>query len=137
MAFVADASMALAWHFWDERTEVTDAVFARTLEEAIVVPAHWRLELANGILVGERRRRMPAEDALHLVSRLATMTIETDDLDPDNAFEVILPLAREHELKVYDAVYLELAMRRQLPLATLDKDLAAAAKVRAVQVIGR
>lgn len=136
MAFIVDASMALTWHFDDEHSPATEAVFARTVTEAIVVPSHWASEIANGVLVGERRGRAVPAQLEPLLERIDKMEIEIDDADRSIVFSVVLPLARRLGLTVYDALYLELAKRRGLPLATLDKDLAAAARCELVHVIG-
>jgi predicted nucleic acid-binding protein len=136
MPFVIDASMVLSWHFLDERTPAAMAVLDRTVEEAVLVPAHWLAEVANGALAGERRGRATAAQSSSLIERLDTMMLESDALGSEEAFDRILPLARAHRLTVYDAIYLELAERRGLPLATRDADLAAAARSVGVEVIG-
>ncbi|WCT74782.1 type II toxin-antitoxin system VapC family toxin [Sphingomonas naphthae] len=135
MAFVVDASMALAWHFADEAHGFADGVLERTLAEPIVVPRHWWLEVANGALMGERRgRSLPAQTA-RFEARLAMIDVETDEEGGGDIFARILPLARAHRLTVYDAVYLELAERRGLALATLDRDLGDAARAIGVEVL--
>lgn len=136
MAFVVDASLALAWHFEDEGSEATDALLARTIGEPVVVPSHWLGEVANAALVGERRGRATIEQTARFRGRLAGIAVETDDAPRGHMFERILPLARAHGLTVYDALYLELAERRGLPLATLDRDLARAARQVGVTVLG-
>ena len=136
MPFVLDASIVLSWHFLDERTPEAMAVLDRTVNEAIVVPAHWSAEVANGALVGERRGRATAAQSSGLMERLGSMIVESDALGCEETFDRILPLARAHRLTVYDAVYLELAERRGLPLATRDAELAAAARSVGVEVIG-
>lgn len=136
MAFVVDASIALAWHFTDEASELAEALAKRAVKEQIVVPGHWWLEVANAVVIGERKRRAVPSQADELVARLAIMTIEVDDGAGSLVFSSVLPLARKHNLTIYDAIYLELAMRRGLLLATLDRDLATAARARDVRVIG-
>lgn len=136
MAFVVDASIALAWHFVDEVTEQTDALFARTVEEQIVVPGHWMLEVANGALMGERRKRAKASDTDTFAARLSLIDIVVDDVAAQDAFLRVLPLARNFNLTVYDALYLELAERRRLPLATLDVALAAAGRLTGIEILG-
>ena len=136
MVFVVDASIALSWHFVDERTPAVMALLERTVEEAVVVPAHWLAEVANGALAGERRGRATVAQTRGLVERIGTMIVESDSLSGEEIFERILPLARAHRLTVYDAIYLELAERRGLPLATRDSDLAAAAQSVGVELYG-
>jgi len=138
MVFVVDASMTLAWHFEDEATPETDAVFARTLSEPVVVPSHWFAEVANGALVGERRQRATPGQTAHLRQQLEMLEIEVDQAEDGAllAFDRILPIASAHRLTVYDALYLELAGRRGLPLATLDRELAAAARSVGIEILG-
>lgn len=97
--FVLDCSLTVAWFFEDEMNRYAQAV-EDSLAAAAVVPGLWPLEVANALLVRERRCR---------------------------AWQHSLHLARSHRLSVYDAAYLELALRQGLPLATLDDRLAAAA----------
>ena len=137
MAFVLDASVTLAWHFKDEETAFSRAIFERTIEETVVVPAHWWLEVANGILMGERRKRATPDQAAPLVELLQALSIETDFIPGEHAFDRILPLARAHRLTVYDAIYLEVAERRGLGLATLDGALETAARSAGVSTMAR
>ncbi len=126
--FVLDASMALAWHFPDEATVRTTQVAAWSDAQPIVVPGHWFAEIANGMLVGERRRRTTIEERARFIDRVALLDLEVDAIDPSEVFDRILPLARAHRLTIYDTLYLELAERRGLPLASLDEDLNRAAR---------
>lgn len=127
-AFVVDASMALAWHFADEESTATLAIEDLTDYDTIVVPSHWYAEIANSLVVGERRGRATLAEAARFIERLAGLDIETDELPPFHHFTRVLPLARAHGLTVYDTLYLELAERRGLPLASLDGQLIAAAR---------
>lgn len=136
MALVVDASMALAWYFPQEATSPTRAAYDRTNIDAIVVPRHWFAEVANGMLVGERRKRSILSQSSKFILWLGTRMIEIDDVSEQTVFTLTLKLARAHGLTVYDAIYLELAERRGLPLATLDKALAAAARRVGVEVVG-
>ena len=126
-AFVLDASMALAWHFPDEHSSRTRAVGALSDEHEVVVPAHWHAEVANGMLVGERRRRSTLEEQHRFVERINDLDLQVDVIGPDHMLGTILPLARAHGLTIYDTLYLELAERRG-PLASLDTDLNDAAR---------
>lgn len=113
--------MALAWCFEDEATTRTDALLVRAADGGFVVPSLWFLEVANALLSAERRGRLDPEQTLELVSRLQELPAERDPAAvPPSA---VLALARTHRLTAYDAAYLELAIRRSLPLATLDQDL--------------
>lgn len=135
MAFVVDASVTLAWHFRDEANPLANAILERTIVEAIVVPTHWALEVANGVVMGERRGRASQDQAARLMQRLDAIDIEVDDIGHESVMTFIMPLARAHRLTVYDALYLELAERRGLPLATFDGALAAAARSVGVRVL--
>lgn len=127
-AFVLDASMAMAWHFKDEKTNRTLAVEDRTDAATIVVPRHWYAEVANAVWVGERRERTGLADAAQFFERLAKLVIVVDELPGERVWSHVLPLARAHGLTVYDTLYLELAERHGLPLASLDGPLNKAAR---------
>jgi predicted nucleic acid-binding protein len=134
--FVLDASMTLAWHFRDEATPLTRAVSAMSDEITVVVPSHWLGEVANGILVGERNGRTKQEDAARFAGRLGLLEVEVDAVPADDLLHRLLPLARAHRLTIYDTFYLELAERRGLPLASLDRQLNRAASSVGVQLVG-
>lgn len=127
-AFVLDASMALAWHFPDESSPRALVVEALSDTHDIVVPRHWYAEVANGILFGESRPGTSPEERARFLGRLKLLGAEIDTIEVDLVFDHVLPLARAHRLTIYDAIYLELAERRGLPLASFDKDLNAAAR---------
>jgi len=126
---VVDASIVMAWCFDDESTPLTDGILdlASTGAE-IVVPAIWPFEVANALLVAERRKRISVAQATAFLGRLGRYAISAEQTLASQAFDEILALARQHGLTVYDAAYLELALRRALPLATLDNDLRRAAR---------
>lgn len=143
MTFVLDASITMAWVFEDEVSGVDphephldpDSVLTRLLRENALVPALWSLEVANALLVGERRGRLSRRDAERFVQLLAALPIEVDAGTSRHAFRDILPLAREHGLSAYDAAYLELALRIGAPLATLDTALARAARTLGIAAV--
>lgn len=135
MALVLDASVMLRWYFDDEE-EVSVELLRSLSDEGVVVPSHWRAELANGILVGERRGRAPMSQVSRLLGLIDTIDLEVDREGAEDALERILPLARAHRLTVYDALYLELAERRGLPLATFDGPLSDAASQVGLPVLG-
>ncbi len=93
-----------------------------------VIPQHWCYEVGNGLVTGVRRQRLTAEDAL---KRLRSLNRFHWTTDTSTDLETALQLAIEHELTLYDALYLEIAIRRQLYLVTLDGDL-----VRASRTVG-
>ncbi len=125
--FVLDGSVTLAWYFLDEMNDYAHAVRDALPRGQAVVPSLWPLEVANVLLVGERRKRISPADTLQFLSLLETFPITVDEETNARAWGDTLGLARAHNLSVYDAAYLELAMRRGLPLATLDDKLKAAA----------
>lgn len=132
---VVDASIALAWVFPEERTEQVEGVLARVASEGAIVPAIWSLEIANTLLVGERRGRLSAEQVrigVELYSRLP-LTVDVPTRQTD--FGLVLPLARSRGLTSYDASYLELAHRTSSELATLDERLHGAAMAMGVRVV--
>ena len=121
---ILDASIAAAWLFSDETEPRADAALARLAEDSAYVPQLWHLEIRNVLLVAERRGRISAEHALEFLDALGELPIRTDTT-PDLA--VAFALARAHGLFFYDALYLELAQRRNGEIATLDSALARAA----------
>lgn len=127
-AFVLDASIALAWHFPDEASPRATGISALSDASPVVVPTHWFAEVANGMLVGERKRRTTPEERVRFIDRIGMLDLQVDAIEPGEMFGRILPLARAHGLTVYDTLYLELAERRGLPLASLDADLNEAAR---------
>ena len=133
MGFVLDASVSACWALDDESHPVADAALDRSGQQGIVVPSLWWFELRNLLLIAERRNRSTAGNTAEFLTQLQHLDLSIDRATPE---EEILALARRHRLTVYDSAYLELALRRDLPLATLDKQLAAAAKREAVRLIG-
>lgn len=122
--FVLDASMALAWCFEDESTSFTDSILgALSVDSTCLVPPIWPSEVANGIRTAERRGRLSVRDGEVFGALLLELPIEVVAASPAMLFDVVLPLARDYDLTVYDAMYLDLALRMQLPLATLDDKL--------------
>ncbi|OAI49911.1 hypothetical protein AYO44_18255 [Planctomycetaceae bacterium SCGC AG-212-F19] len=126
--FVLDCSIVLAWYFVDETDRYADAVAAALPGATAHVPALFHLELANILVVGERRKRSTEAQATAFLVRLAGLPIVVDGETAGRAWSDIIGLARAHGLSTYDAAYLELAVREALPLATLDKQLETAAK---------
>jgi predicted nucleic acid-binding protein len=122
--FVLDGSVTLAWCFTDEATSFTSSV--RDLLDqgsTCIVPSIWPSEVANGILMAERRGRIAVAAGEAFLLELLRLPIEVVPLPPNLIFQAILPLARDQRLTVYDATYLGLALSRTLPLATLDNAL--------------
>jgi predicted nucleic acid-binding protein len=134
--FVLDASIALAWCFDDESTKYTDALLDVLSDGGeAVVPALWAVEVGNGLLVGERRKRINEAQLVAMCRRIADLPIQLEPIRTEHAFGSILPLARREQLSEYDAAYLELAIRETLPLATLDAGLQRAARKTGVALV--
>ncbi len=133
--FVLDCSIAAAWCFEDETSEVTDSLLERVRDHGAVVPSLWFLEITNVLLQAERRNRITASDATTQLELLRLLPISVEHSTQVKAFNSIITLARIEGLTSYDAAYLELAIRQGLPLATLDKRLAQAAKNANIEVL--
>jgi predicted nucleic acid-binding protein len=134
---VVDASVALAWGFPDEGSAYADGVLEGLDERPALVPALWALEVANGLVIGERRKRLQQADISRFVALLEGLTIIQDERSVNETVAGIVPLAREHKLSAYDAAYLDLAIREGAPLATLDNPLRKAAKAAGVRIYGK
>ena len=133
--FVVDNSIVMSWCFKDEANKYTDVVLDSLAESYAVVPSVWPLEVVNALLVSERRRRLSEADSIRFLTLLAQLPLTVEQEQSENAMMRILALARKHKLSSYDASYLDLAMRNGLPIATLDKNLRAAAKRAQVTII--
>jgi len=135
--FVLDASIALAWCFPDENNFSADYVAKIMKENAVAsVTSFWSHEVLNALLVGEKRKRIFKDDIQIFLNDLAKLPIVIDKSQPVHSiFTNIQHICREYDLTSYDAVYLELAIRNDLPLAILDKALHKAAKATGVKII--
>lgn len=127
MTFVVDTSVAMAWILDDEATAYTEAVLDQLRVSGATVPAIWPLEVANALLMAERRQRLTQAQALRAIELLSPLPITVEDGQVARAWGPVRALARAHGLSAYDATYLELATREGLPLATLDGRLRSAA----------
>ena len=136
VSLVLDSSATLAWIYSDETTEPIRRVFQAVADDGAVVPALWRLEIANSLTVAVRRGRIDANFRRAALTDLAFLDITTDDHTDVHAWGETLNVADRFQLTVYDAAYLELAQRRTLPLATLDSELGTAAKALGLRVVG-
>ena len=136
MSFVIDNSVALAWCFEDEQSPAVMDLLDRVAEAGACAPALWPIEALNGLLTAERRGRIAREVRLALAGFLQALPIEIDEEMASRSWTATAVLAERHRLTAYDATYLELAMRRSLPLATRDAPLIAAATAVGVTVLG-
>jgi predicted nucleic acid-binding protein len=132
---VVDASIALAWSFEDERTPEVDQILERVLARGAVVPAIWPLEIANTLQMALRRKRIDAAYRDATIQDLRRLLVVVDAETNTLAWTSTLQLSDRFALTAYDASYLELAIRRQLPLATLDRQLADAARASGIEVL--
>ena len=128
MAFVLDCSLTMAWIFPDEATDATDRLREALIDTRAFVPALWPVETANALLVATRRGRIAQDEWPEIRAHLDALPIEVDPVSAPRTWGAALDLANAHGIAVYDAMYLELAARMQMPLATLDRALLRAAQ---------
>jgi predicted nucleic acid-binding protein len=133
MPFVVDASVAACWLLPDETDHRADAAFDRFPTDTAFAPSLWWFEMRNIFLLSERRGRLNSVRTEQLLSLLNNLPIQIDRHTNETD---LMTLARRHKLTAYGAAYLELALRQNLPLATLDAALMRAAKAEGVEVIG-
>jgi predicted nucleic acid-binding protein len=131
--FVLDAPLAMAWCFESEANQYTKAILIQMGQGGKAwVPAIWKLEVLNTLLKATRQRRLNNDRAKEFLAQLREFAIEFDD-EPVGMSDIeFFQLASKHQLSSYDATYLELAIRRKLPLATQDNNLILAANATAV-----
>jgi len=136
VSLVLDCSITLAWVYSDETTDKVREVFELLSHGSAWVPGLWRLEVANVLEMSVRRKRHDAAFRDATLADLAQLPIQVDAETDQRAWGATLHLAERHQLTLYDAAYLELALRRTLPLATLDEDLRRAASAMRVRLLG-
>lgn len=132
---IVDCSAVLCWCFADEATNASERLLARVERHGASVPSIWRIEVANVILMADRRGRLPTGVMAERLGWLAALPIQEDTAGSDHLWTSVVDLAAAERLTVYDANYLELALRLALPLATKDRDLVAAARRRGADLI--
>jgi predicted nucleic acid-binding protein len=132
MAFVLDASVTACWAFQDEDHPDASLAFLQIRTEEAVVPCLWWFEVRSILIVNERRRRITESDTAAFLLNLSRLRVRVDPVPDEGA---VLRLARTHRLSVYDAAYLELALREGLHLATLDAELRKAAACEGVTLV--
>lgn len=136
MSLVLDSSVALAWVYRDETTNTILHIFEMVRDRSAWVPSLWRLEIANVLEMGVWRGRNDTVFRHAALADLALLPIQTDPETDKHAWGATLQLAGRHHLTLYDAAYLELALRRGLPLATLDRALQTAAATEKITLLG-
>lgn len=129
---VIDASVALCWCLADAEHPLADKAMLLTVEHGAVVPGIWWYEVRNALVVNERRGRLDASFSRARLSDLQAMRISRDH---DRDDRIVLDLARKQGLSVYDAAYVETALRRSLALASLDRRLCDAAAASGVALV--
>lgn len=126
--FVVDTSVVMAWCFQDVGNRYAETVLESLETGEAFVPAIWPLEVGNVLLVAERKKRLSEASLVRFLALLRNLPITVEQETPDRMLTEIVSLARTHQLSTYDASYLDLAMRLELPIATQDTSLAKAAK---------
>jgi predicted nucleic acid-binding protein len=136
VTFVLYNSVAVAWCFEDEQTPALLALLQRVTESGAFAPGLWPLEAANALLVAERRGRLERDRRRRLCGFLSALPIALDGETATQAWTTTIGLAERFGLSAYDAAYLELAERLDLPLASLDGDLRRAANALGLVLLG-
>lgn len=137
MSFVVDCSVAMAWCFADEATGATETLLRRLHRESAHAPSLWPLEVLNVLATAERHGRITPAESRERHRFLRSLPVILDKETAEQAWTASSDLSRRFGLTVYDAAYLELAQRMNLPLATLDMDLRKAAKKTGVPLLGK
>lgn len=133
--FVVDNSVVMSWCFHDETDKYADAVLGYLENYSAFAPAIWPLEVSNVLLVAQRRNRISQADSSRFISLLTELPIFVEQESPERMFSEIFALGRECKISSYDASYLDLAMRKGLPLATMDKKIILAARKCSVSIM--
>lgn len=133
MAFVLDCSVTMAWVFPDEASEATARLRDSLVDDRAFVPSLWPVEVGSVLLAATRRRRIRAGEWSDICTCLDALPIEIEPVSTARVWGTVLALADQYRLSIYDATYLELARRLRLPLATLDRALAAAGRAAGVE----
>lgn len=133
--FVIDNSVVMSWCFKDETNRYADAVLDKLSESTAIAPSIWSLEVVNVLLVAERRKRLKQVDSVRFITLLSQLPIVVEDEGSEKMMKDLLALGRTSHLSSYDASYLDLAMRKDCPIATIDKKLMEAAKEVSVTIL--
>jgi predicted nucleic acid-binding protein len=134
--FVLDNTVTMAWCFPEETTPYTEGILNDLADDGeALVPVLWRYEVVNVLVQATKRGRITQAKALAFLDDLTALPITIDRDGLDLTFTTVHALAERYQLTGYDAAYLELALRFQLPLATLDKELITAARAAGVRLV--
>ncbi len=134
-SFVVDNSVVMSWCFQDQANEYADSILRRLVDTTAYAPSIWPLEVVNVLLAAERRGYISEADSVRFINLLSQLPIVVHQEGPGKGLKDLLALARAHDLSSYDASYLDLAMKRGLPLATLDMKLRRAAKAVKLRIL--
>ena len=133
--FVIDNSVVMTWCFKDKDSQYNDLILNKLENATAFVPSIWPLEVTNVLSVAERKKRLGEADSTRFIALLTELPIIVDQELPERMIKEIFALARKHNLSSYNASYLDLAMKKGLPVATLDKNLLAASKRSKVPIL--
>ena len=133
--FVLDCSVTMAWCFEDESNDYTDAILENLENTTAIVPTIWPLEVANVLLLSKKNKRITEVQSAGFIDALSALPIVVDQSTTSRAMHSIFVLAGQSGLTIYDAAYLELAIREKIPLLTLDKGLIKAAKKLCIPIV--
>jgi predicted nucleic acid-binding protein len=134
--FVLDASIVLTWCFPDEEAQKAEKISERiAVGDKPAVPAFWRHEVLNALMVGEKRKRLTSELIQAFLKDLERLPAEIDTPAAGTVFHSTQALCRKHGLTAYDAAYLELAIRHRIALATADAALERAARAEGIEIV--
>jgi predicted nucleic acid-binding protein len=134
--FVLDASIVLTWCFPDEEALKAERISERIAQgDKLAVPAFWRHEVLNALMIGEKRKRLTPELIQSFIRDLEQLPTEVDTPGAGTVFHPTQDLCRKHGLTAYDAAYLELAIRHRVALATADAALERAARAEGIEVV--
>lgn len=133
--FVVDNSVVMSWCFKDKTNRYADAVLDKLSESTAIAPSIWPLEVVNVLLVAERRKRLKQADSVRFITLLSQLPIVVEDRGSEKVMKDLLALGRTSHLSSYDASYLDLAMRKDCPIATIDKKIMEAAKEVSVTIL--
>jgi len=134
LKLVIDASVLLPWFFADEKSDESDRILAEVYRDGASVPVLWPIEVGNALTTGLRRKRLSEADWIQSLNTLAGIPVTVEPMNHPLILSNISPLAQKYGLTFYDAMYLDLAVRLALPLATYDAELVKAARMSGVRL---
>ena len=130
-----DASASLAWSFRDQQTPALLKLADRVVEQGAIAPQLWPIEVAHVVIRAKRRSQISGQEQDAILAKLSSLDVVIDNQTASQIWQATIMLAIKHNLTVYDATYLELAVRQKLPLATLDSELIVAARAEGLTVL--